>query len=409
MEPSIHAAFVFSFRLNYPPDFNDMKMFYVTKELIRHGSKVSWVSLSDKAEYAVRDSIDFITFKKSQIRILELPKFIYDSAKYFKNKKVKLVYADEWFLYRQRPLKRLLFQFAIKLMGIKFVLDQRDPYIEYEIACNRLRCGSLRHRLLRLEYYFANKLTDLLILPSKAYANLITGSGIPSSKVFGMVRGVDCDAFNLYADGKRVRDALGLEGKFIIGWFGIMLPYRQIQSVIIPLINGIRSIFPDSYMLIGGKGPLSDIFVQLNNQKKESREFTFLGPVPYSELPRYLAACDVLICPVSTEYMHTRYSAWLKIIEALAVGRPIVATKTETTEQDYRQLEGVVWVGSDLDSFIKGITHVKANYNQYRNMAQRQSTNFDDFCTKVTIPKLVGRVLETLGNDTHRPSDDISL
>ena len=60
----------------------------------------------------------------------------------------------------------------------------------------------------------------------------------------------------------------------------------------------------------------------------DSRSFTnvrWLGPKPYSELPRYVAAFDVGLIPY-VENDYTRSCFPLKLYEYLAAGKPVVAS-----------------------------------------------------------------------------------
>ena len=264
------------------------------------------------------------------------------------------MYIDEWLVYRSSPFRRLLIQATARALGVKTVLDQRDPYIDHEIARGQVREGTFRHRLLVVQYRIIYRLCDLVVLPSSIYADSYASEGVPRRKLLGTLRGVDGALFNPRADGAAVRAGLHIEGKFVIGWFGMMLPYRQVDDVLVPLVKGMGERTTDTHFLIGGSGQMKKEIVRLRSEAPDA-PFTFLGFVPYEELPSYLAACDLLLCPLDPGFRFTQHSAWLKILEALGVGRPIVATRTRLADGDYKDLKGVVWTGGDSSSFLDAI------------------------------------------------------
>jgi glycosyltransferase involved in cell wall biosynthesis len=391
----IRVAFLFSRPVPYPPDFNTIKAFYVTQELMGRGIKVSWLGLGSTHIDAWSGGIEFVGFGANRARLIGTINFLRSIFNYCRKNGVRLIYVDEWLFLRENPAARLFLQLLLKISGAKFVLDQRDPYIDFEVACGRLKVGSAAYQVARFEYNLIYRFCDLIILPSKAYANALVRDGVPRGKVAGILRGVDTKAFNVKSDGMKVRRELGLDSKFVIGWFGIMHEFRLIREVLVPLVRMIKSIAPNSHIVIGGKGPASAALEKLRSE--ETKEyFSYVGVIPYERLPSYLAACDVLLCPVSTGYRLTMNSAWLKIMESIAVGKPIIATRTLASLVDYRDMQGVLWVGSDVGSFRDAILTVRKNYPAYLNQALMQSRNFANYSMNNTVSSLVDRLLQLL-------------
>jgi glycosyltransferase involved in cell wall biosynthesis len=236
-------------------------------------------------------------------------------------------------------------------------------------------------------------LSSLIVLPSSEYAKSYAKSGVPVKKLLGALRGIDYNLFNPHVDGKGLRLDLGLNQKFVIGWFGNMHSYRQVKEVLIPLIEKTKSYIANVHFVIGGRGELKEEFLRL---KKESTgdSFTLLDFVPHESLPSYISGCDLLLCPLSTRFQFTQLSASLKILESVAVGKPIVATRTQIASGDYKDLKGVVWAGDDAASFLDAVIRIHNNYSQFAALARQQAEEFAKYTIKFTIAKITDAIID---------------
>ena len=370
-----------------------MKVFYVSKELVRRGASVSWLQFGSEDRRKRVEGIEFVSLR---IQVLFGPirhlSMIFAILLFCLSSGVNVVYIDEWLMFRSEVFWQLVLRIFLRIAGLRTVFDLRDPYVDYQIAYGKLRYGSFKHALLRIQYALIYRLTDLIVLPSEIYAeSYVHEEGIPPAKVIGIPRGIDSDLFNPKVDSQIIKKRLDLYGKFVIGWFGMMHKYRMVDEVIIPVIRNVRSFIPNAYVLIGGKGELLRSFEDLKAQEPDF-PFTILGLIPYSDLPSYIAACDVLLCPVNPSFRFTRNSVWLKILESLAVGRPIVATKTGLATGDFKDLKAIIWTAPNLQSFLEALKEVHENYSHYIALASAQALEFQNYATKLTISRLVDRI-----------------
>ena len=387
-----HFAFLYSEAVSFPPNVHDMKAYYVTKELLRRGMRVTWLTLGDNFKVQTKNGITFVMIPRLARRFEKMSFWIRTGmvVAFCKITSVSAAYVDEWLFFRGDPNKFLVYETALKKAGVRFILDQRDPFIDYEISCGKLEPDSPIYKVLVSRYQNIYRLSDLVIVPSHRYERvMIEAEGLPPNKVLGTFRGIDSSLFK--PDVKPLDLGSRLEKKFIIGWFGIMHPYRQIREVLVPLIKTIGDHIQEAHMVIGGEGPEIREFTNL--KETYSEWFSILGFVPYSELPRYIAACDVLLCPVNTRFRFSRSSLWLKIFETLAVGRPIVTTRTDVSNDDASRLKGVIWVDGDFDSYLQALINVHSDYQTYRAQALEQSKHFEEYTLSKTMPRIVDAIL----------------
>ena len=371
-----------------------MKASYISQELLRRGVKVTWVHLGKESNPPKRDSINFLAISSSSLGFLSFIVMLFKFAIYCVQGRVSFVYVDEWHLFHGHPLRILFLQLLLKTVRVRFVLDQRDPLLDFWVASGQIDSKTRRYNRFRLIYLMIYRLADLIILPSKDYQDDLVAQGIPRSKVLGIFRGIDIDTFNSSAELGIVRKSLAIEGKFVIGWFGIMHRFRLVREVIIPIIEQVETI-PNAHILIGGDGPLRDEFLSLKRRKPEL-PFTVVDFIPYQDLPSHIAACDILLCPVDTRYRLTRLALWLKVIESLAAGRPVLATTAQACVNAYGDLEGIIWVDEKFESFLKVLQNFTTDFSSYPQAAVRQAENLRDYSITASMPKVADRILQAV-------------
>lgn len=387
------VAFLYTSDAPFPPSFNNIKSYYVSRELLRRGIEVIWLHTSKKIKNEMKNGILFVYKGAPHIRLISTLARILSVYHYCITNKVDAVYVDEWLYFRKNPLARLLTAVALRSAGISFILDCRDPLTDYEVAQGTLKEGSLSYVMKKLHEIISYRFSSLLILPSRAYSEYLRKNGFKPDQVLGIYRGVDTDLFNPHVEGARIRDELKLQNKFVVGWFGIMHRYRQINEVIVPLIKKAANILPGCHILLGGKGPYQDAVKQAIREAGDN-SVTYVGVIPYEQMPFYIAACDLLLCPVSTKSRFTMLSAWLKITESLAVGRPVVATRNLSSLYDLSKLKGVVWTGSTFEEFINAIKVAREAIIILRKQAEDQAKDFIDYSVNSFVSSIVDKIID---------------
>jgi glycosyltransferase involved in cell wall biosynthesis len=92
------------------------------------------------------------------------------------------------------------------------------------------------------------------------------------------------------------------------------------------LIEAMQHL-PDAQLLVVGGDHANLPRIESLVQKHAPGRVRLTGTVPHHAVPFYLAAADVLVLPNSGEQtISRRYTSPLKLFEALAAGRPIVAS-----------------------------------------------------------------------------------
>lgn len=100
----------------------------------------------------------------------------------------------------------------------------------------------------------------------------------------------------------------------------------------------------DFHMMIGGKGPLQAELETLSAELGLQDHVTLFGFIPDETLPRMYAAADVFILPTSALECFG-----LPTLEAMATGRPVLATPVAAIPEVLRQIEPA-WLADDASA-----------------------------------------------------------
>jgi teichuronic acid biosynthesis glycosyltransferase TuaC len=135
--------------------------------------------------------------------------------------------------------------------------------------------------------------------------------GMPAEKIMVHYTGVDTAAFRP-SDRAAEKAALGIAGPLILS-VGALVPRKE-QRLAIAALEAL----PQATLVLVGDGPEKAALEREAARRRLTDRVRFLGNRPHAELPRLLAAADVLLHPSSSEGLA---NVWL---EALACGIPVV-------------------------------------------------------------------------------------
>src|SRR3954471_5045844 len=182
--------------------------------------------------------------------------------------------------------------------------------------------GPFRSRLFRLlERWLASQSTALIAVSPQVRDDLVA-LGVAPKERFAVIRlGIELDERVAGTENGRreSRRYLGIPGdRFAVGWIGRMTPVKRTDDVLVAF-KQLRDDGVDAVLCMVGDGPDRADLERRAHELGIVRDTVFLG---YQEdVAQYYAAFDALVLPSSNE--GTPVSA----IEALAAGRPVVATR----------------------------------------------------------------------------------
>jgi teichuronic acid biosynthesis glycosyltransferase TuaC len=155
---------------------------------------------------------------------------------------------------------------------------------------------------------------------SEALAERLVTLGFARDGIDVIPNGVDRDVFHLL-DRAACRAELGVpaRGRAIL-FVGQLLPVKGFPQLI-EAVAGMPGDDGKTHVYVVGEGPEEGSYRAEMARRGVAERFTFLGKRDHAELVKWLGACDLLTLPSVREGRPN------VVIEALACGRPVVATR----------------------------------------------------------------------------------
>ena len=152
-------------------------------------------------------------------------------------------------------------------------------------------------------------------------ADKLKSLGVSEDKIIVAPDGVDLSKFKTM-DKQLARQLLNLDAnKIIILYTGQLFEWKGIDTLIeaaVGLPNNIEVV------IVGGGERLKELKNRAEAIKSPCR---FIGQVKHNEIPDYLGSADIIAIPNSAKTeISRRYTSPLKLFEAMAAKRPIIAS-----------------------------------------------------------------------------------
>jgi glycosyltransferase involved in cell wall biosynthesis len=162
-------------------------------------------------------------------------------------------------------------------------------------------------------------LTDGFIAVADSHgAFLSTNEGFPADKVFVIPNGVDTNCFAPVPDAASVRAEIGVgPADPVVSIVAALRPEKN-HELLLEVARRVLPQFPNAKFLIIGDGPRREPLEQHAAELGVAESVRFLGT--RSDVPRLLSTSDVFVLTSQNE------ANPVSILEAMSVGKPIVAT-----------------------------------------------------------------------------------
>jgi glycosyltransferase involved in cell wall biosynthesis len=208
-----------------------------------------------------------------------------------------------------------------------------------------------------------------VVAVSEALARAVGELGVPRERIVVQHNGVDGEAFSP-RDRRGARAALGLapDGP-LIGYVGRLAPEKGADVLVEALgVLARRGDRAPDVVVVGG-GALEGRLRARAAALRLDRRIRFVGPKGHAELPLWLSALDALCLPSRREGCPN------VVLEALACGRPVVASRVGGVPELLREENGVLVAPERPEALADGL-------------ARALERRWDAAALRATVPSL---------------------
>jgi len=145
-------------------------------------------------------------------------------------------------------------------------------------------------------------------------------------KVAIIENGVDLEHFSPDLPADNIKQILGLNNTFVVGFVGSFKPWHGIENII-SLAEAIKPEGIDIRFLIVGDGKERSNYEEMIKAKGLEGSFIFTGFIEHDRVHEYIAAMDVAIAPHKSDSFKESggfHGSPLKIFEYMAMAKPII-------------------------------------------------------------------------------------
>lgn len=181
-------------------------------------------------------------------------------------------------------------------------------------------------------------------------------------------------------------------------YMGTLSPLWGIDLAIKAMPALLDSI-PNIRLLIVGAGPTeADLraLKTLSHALDVTERVSFLGHLEYEALPAVLGEADIGIATSLPRSQFRRYASPLKLIEYMAAGLPVIATRVGQTEITMEQAGAGILIDRSVEEFVAAAVRLLSDQKLYEHCAQSAITYAADFDWDLLLEQAYQYVLQIL-------------
>jgi glycosyltransferase involved in cell wall biosynthesis len=263
------------------------------------------------------------------------------------------------FIYERYALFNFSGVIAARLLRIPVVLEVNSPF-----ALEQIRDKDIRS--VRLAQWAEAKVCNMasrVIVVSSPLRRLLENAGVKSDKLTVMANGVDLERFREGTATAELRERLQLSGFRVIGFVGWFRSWHGLELLLEAFRSSNLRALKTKLLLIGD-GPAMRDLKQFTEAHGLTDSVLFTGPLPHDQVPPFLDLIDIAVQPAANEYCCP-----MKIIEYLALGKPIVAPAQENIEEILGDHETAFFSPGDAASLARVLEGLISNPDRLQEMS----------------------------------------
>ncbi len=207
-------------------------------------------------------------------------------------------------------------------LGCPRILEVNAPLAEEQ---KRFRGLVLESVARRMEVESFRGAAAIVAVSEQVRSYIHGASGVGLQGIHVLANGVDVERFACASGREPIRQRLAYgPGDAAIGFIGSFKPWHG-TSFLLGVFEDLAAIRPAARLFAVGDGPERERLRARVGDSPFRDRVCLTGRVPHAEIPAWVAAADIVAAPY--EPIDNFYFSPLKVLEALAGGKPVVAPR----------------------------------------------------------------------------------
>ena len=242
--------------------------------------------------------------------------------------------------------------------GVPWILETNNPLF-YEAKKSERKSVALYQVARSLEIKAYKDCNILICITESLKEIIVKEAGISPEKVLVIPNGVD----TAFCDPKKY-EPKRLFKSFTIGFVGNLYAWAGLE-LLLEALNELRQDGVDLSLVVVGDGLLRDSLETKVQQLNLSASVAFVGRVPWTEVPQYIAGFDVAYSGQIQLQLGKMYHSPLKLYEYMAMAKPVIASAFEDAQRVIQDGEtGFLFQGGNKEELKSAL--IKAYQSQDR-------------------------------------------
>ncbi len=156
----------------------------------------------------------------------------------------------------------------------------------------------------------------------------------------------------------------------------------------------VKEEIPDVKLMVGGKGKLLGYYKNMVKSMNLEKNVDFVGFIPEEKLVEYYNKCDIFVLPSISQKQE---GFGIVLLEAMACGKPVVATEMVGVAEDVRKNNvGIIVPPKDIETLASAVVKALDDKELARKMGEDGRRLVEEKYTW----KRVAEMIEKVYNDT---------
>ena len=252
--------------------------------------------------------------------------------------------------------------------GVRCVFEVRDLWPESAIDTGVLTSRSLIWLSYRLEELAYRRASWINVLTPASEETLVRAKGVPRKRISMIPNGADLDIMTPGPKDNAVRKQLGLEGKFVVSYFGAHGRANRVGQLL-DVAEKLKGSHDDVRIMLVGDG-MEKADVVADAKRRGLDNVIFVDPVPKERVCDYINASDVCTAVLMrNDTFKTVYPN--KVFDYMSCKRPIIIGIDGVARKLVEDAgAGLYAEPENPDAFVEALEKLKSDPNLRTQMGE---------------------------------------